>query len=96
MVPGRFPAAWPLGQQREEQGDLLIFSLALFAIFLVEEGTRSSSVPVAGPPVRGPPGLNLSLRRRQVEFGQIVFFLFEKRNFQMEQVHFWRFALAAL
>ena len=30
---GRFPAAWPLGQQREEQGDLFIFSLALLAIF---------------------------------------------------------------
>ena len=30
---GRFPAAWQLGQQREEQGDLFIFSLALLAIF---------------------------------------------------------------
>ena len=29
---GRFPAAWQLGQQREEQGDLFIFSLALLAI----------------------------------------------------------------
>ena len=30
---GRFPAALPLGQQREEQGDLFIFSLALLAMF---------------------------------------------------------------
>ena len=28
-----FPAAWPLGQQREGRGDLFIFSLALLAIF---------------------------------------------------------------
>ena len=30
---GSFPVAWPLGQQREEQGDLFIFSLTLLAIF---------------------------------------------------------------
>ena len=30
---GRFPAAWQLGQQQEEQGDLFIFSLDLLAIF---------------------------------------------------------------
>ena len=28
-----FPAAWQPGQQREERGDLFIFSLALLAIF---------------------------------------------------------------
>ena len=39
---GRFPAAWPLGQQREKQGDLFHFFARSARHILVEEGTRSS------------------------------------------------------
>ena len=38
---GRFPAAWLLGQQWEEQGDLFNFFARSARHVLVEEGTRS-------------------------------------------------------
>ena len=45
--PGRFPYAWPLGPQREEQGDFFIFTLALLAIFSIGESSWTQVRPGA-------------------------------------------------
>ena len=44
---GRFPAEWQLGQQREEQGDLFIFSLALLQS--PYSGRRRNSIFIYAP-----------------------------------------------